>query len=95
MTGAVDLVVVWNGGELLPPRAERTSLPILRDYESDLDDARRDRDGRELDPEGRICRCGCRGRLLKRARRRGIVPSYLHGHHMRGKVSPPKGRSRS
>jgi len=93
MTGA-DLIVVWSGGELLPPRPERTALPILRDYEVDLEDARQDRADRELDPEGRICGCGCGGRLLKRARRRGIVPRFLHGHHRKGLPSPLRGRVR-
>jgi len=88
---SADLVVVWNGGELLPPRPERTMLPIDRDQDADRKE--RQVEQRPPDPSGRICRCGCGGVLRAQARRKdgrlkcrewGV--RFLHGHHMRGRV---------
>ena len=90
-----ELVVIWSGGELLPDRPERTMLPVMRDYWADLADLRESREHRPANTDGRICACGCGAVLPKRARRRGKLPTFAHGHHGRGKVSPLKGRVRT
>jgi hypothetical protein len=94
MTGA-GFDVVWNGGPLLPDRPERTMLPICRDEEYDLINARQDRADRPPDPMGRCCACGCGAVLPKRARRRGRSIQFRHGHHRKGLPSPLRGRVRT
>jgi len=93
-----DFVVLWDGTpfapygeELLPPRAERSSLPIDRDEADDRQERKIEQ--HPPDPSGRLCACGCLGVLREQARRKdgrlkcrewGV--RFLHGHHMRGRV---------